>query len=179
MAVPTRTPPAIRWAALALLAVYVLAAGALLLTADGWAVNRANVAVWELVTRPLGLSGAIGPDRFGDLMNVVLFVPPFAALAVALPTRWWVATGAGASAGVELYQATLGSRDASVVDVLTNTLGALVGTALGLWLQRRLSRGGGRRRAAVGRRAASGPTTRGAARPSTGDGPGGGADGRG
>lgn len=144
---PAGTDPAVarrvrraRILALILLVLYGSAAAVLLLTPDGWAVNRANVEVWYALTSPFGLQNVITPDMFQAVANIVLFVPAFAALAVLVPTWWWVAVGAVISAGVETYQLVIGSRQASVPDVLMNTLGALIGVAVGRWISARLRR---------------------------------------
>lgn len=176
--------------ALVLLLVHGSAAAVLLLTPDGGAVNRANVAVWSALTSPFGLQGVISPDMFQAVANIVLFVPAFAALAVLVPTWWWVAVGAVMSAGVETYQLVIGSRQASVLDVVMNTLGAMIGVAVGRWISARLRRPRRDRRttppqgshrsdrapadgAAPGAAgpAAADPPTRPEARPSSGRGP--------
>ena len=94
-----RTGPALprplRLLAALVLLLYPLAAGALLLTSDGWAVNRLNVRAWHAVTGAVGPREQITPEMFAALANVALFVPFFAALAVLVPTWWWVAAGAG------------------------------------------------------------------------------------
>ncbi|WP_114853274.1 VanZ family protein [Brachybacterium sp. YJGR34] len=147
-----------------------IAAGALLLTADGWSVNRANVLVWNAVAGTLGLRGAITPEQFAVVANVLLFVPFFAALALLVPRWWWVVLGAALSAAVELHQGTLGSREASLGDVAANTAGAAIGVALGLGVRRRALRA-----------AAAGPsarTTPGGALDGSASGPGGGSDDR-
>lgn len=134
--------PRARWAraiAVAVLLVYPACASVLLLTRNGWAVNRANVFVWTYTLGPGGLGLPISPERFADLANVVLFVPPFAALALLVPSWWWVAAGTAISTGIETAQLVRGGRDATVVDVLTNTCGAALGVALGLWIRRRLA----------------------------------------
>lgn len=122
--------------AVLIILLYPLAAGAILLTSDGWAINRLNVRIWITVTKPLGLTGVITPEMFADAMNVLLFIPFFAALAVLVPTWWWILLGAAMSSAVETYQAVIGTRDATVVDVLTNTLGTAVGVAIGRLLAR-------------------------------------------
>lgn len=164
--------------ALILLAVYGVLAGVLLLTADGWAVNRANVAVWIAVMKPLGLLDTISADRFGDLMNIVLFIPPLAALALLVPTWWWVAAGAAVSCAVELYQGLLGSRVSSPVDVATNTAGSLLGVAIGLALHRWIS-GGAAPRGASAPPAPSDGSIRAASPVGRARGPAGGPDDRG
>lgn len=174
---PRRVPRPLLAAALAVLLLYPLAAGFLLLTSDGWAVNRANVRVWIVVTDLLGARGAITPEQFAMVANVMLFVPFFAALAILRPTWWWVLLGAGISTAVELYQGTLGSRLQDPWDIAANTLGAALGVALGLGI-RRFSR---RRRPALSGAAAdaTAPTTPGASPAGSADAPDGGPDDRG
>ena len=190
-----RTGPALprplRLLAALILLLYPLGAGALLLTSDGWAVNRLNVRIWYAVTGAVGLREQITPEVFAALANVALFVPFFAALAVLVPTWWWVAAGAGLSIAVELYQGEIGTREQDLVDILANTAGAALGVGLGM-LVRRLagSRTQNRRTErpadASARRpglsgagsAPSAPTTPGAPRAATGHGPGGDPDDR-
>lgn len=190
-----RTGPALprplRLLAALVLLLYPLGAGALLLTSDGWSVNRLNVRIWYAVTGAVGLREQVTPEMFAALANVALFVPFFAALAVLVPTWWWVAAGAGLSIAVELYQGEIGTREQDLVDILANTAGAAVGVGLGL-LVRRLAGSRARNRRterpsdASARRpglsdagsAPSAPTTPGAPRPATGHGPGGGPDDR-
>ena len=173
------------------LLLYPLGAGALLLTSDGWAVNRLNVRTWYAVTGAVGLREQVTPEMFAALANVALFVPLFAALAVLVPTWWWVAAGAALSIAVELYQGEIGTREQDLVDILANTAGAALGVGLGL-LVRRLAGSRARNRRterpadASARRpglsgagsAPSAPTTPGAPRAETGHGPGGGPDDR-
>ena len=155
---PARLP---RWlVALALLVLLAVpaAGGLLLLTSDGWAVNRANVAVWQATVVPLGLGGTVSPEDFAVLANVLLFVPVFAALAVLVPSWWWVLGAAAVSGAVELHQLSLGTREASIGDVLANTAGAALGVLLGRAVRRAVP--------ARARLRASGPA---AARPGAGD----------
>lgn len=172
-------PRTLRLLAALVLLLYPLAAGALLLTSDGWAVNRLNVRVWYAVTGAVGLREQITPEMFAALANVALFVPFFAALAVLVPTWWWVAAGAGLSIAVELYQGEIGTREQDLVDILANTAGAAVGVGLGLLLRRVAVRRSARRPGLSGAGSApSVPTTPGEPRAATGHGPGGGPDDR-
>lgn len=184
-------PRPLRLLAALVLLLYPLGAGALLLTSAGWAVNRLNVRIWYAVTGAVGLREQITPEMFAALANVALFVPFFAAIALLVPTWWWVAAGAGLSIAVELYQGEIGTREQDLVDVLANTVGAALGVGLGL-LVRRLTGSRARNRrterpADVSARqpglsdagsAPSVPTTPGAPRAATGHGPGGGPDDR-
>jgi glycopeptide antibiotics resistance protein len=65
------------------------------------------------------------------LANILLFVP-LSLLGSVLLDRWstgfWLGIGFAASTAIELAQLVfLGDRSATVVDVLANTLGALLG----------------------------------------------------
>ncbi|MEV0869271.1 VanZ family protein [Brachybacterium paraconglomeratum] len=172
-------PRTLRLLAALVLLLYPLAAGALLLTSDGWAVNRLNVRVWYAVTGAVGLREQITPEMFAALANVALFVPFFAALAVLVPTWWWVAAGAGLSIAVELYQGEIGTREQDLVDILANTAGAALGVGLGLLVCRVAVRRSARRPGLSDAGSApSAPTTPGAPRAETGHGPGGGPDDR-
>ena len=190
-----RTGPALprplRLLAALVLLLYPLGAGALLLTSDGWTVNRLNVRIWYAVTGAVGLREQVTPEMFAALANVALFVPFFAALAVLVPTWWWVAAGAGLSIAVELYQGEIGTREQDLVDILANTAGAALGVGLGLLVRRLAGRHARTRRTerpadASARRpglsgagsAPSAPTTPGAPRSATGHGPGGDPDDR-
>ena len=136
--------------AVGVLAPAVPAGAVLLLAPDGWAINRLNVAVWIAVTKPLGLMGTTTPEQFAAVMNVLVFVPVLAALAVLRPTWWWAALAAAGSVLVELYQRGLGTREPDLGDVLANTLGAVLGVGLGLLALRAARRADERR--ACGRR---------------------------
>lgn len=193
--VPARLP---RWlivlALLVLLAVPA-AGGVLLLTSDGWAVNRANVAVWQATVVPLGLGGTVSPEDFAVLANVLLFIPVFAALAVLVPSWWWVLAAAAVSGAVELHQLSLGTREASIGDVLANTAGAALGVLLGwavrraVLARRRLRASGGATAGpgvgdaaspgAAGRPGTTGPGSPGGAPAGSGHGPASAPDGRG
>ncbi|EYT49097.1 VanZ family protein [Brachybacterium muris] len=190
-----RTGPALprplRLLAALVLLLYPLAVGALLLTSDGWAVNRLNVRIWYPVTGAVGLREQVTPEMFAALANVALFVPLFAALAVLVPTWWWVAAGAGLSFAVELYQGEIGTREQDLVDILANTAGAALGVGLGLLVRRLVGRHARNRRterpadASAGQpglsdpgSAPSVPTTPGAPRAATEHAPGGGPDDR-
>ncbi|MFC0674720.1 VanZ family protein [Brachybacterium hainanense] len=182
-----------RTSALAVLALYPAGAAFLLLLDDGWAVNRANVRVWYAVTAVTGGRDVITPEVFAVIANVALFVPVFAALAVLVPTRWWVLLAALLSTAVELHQMGI-QREADLGDVVANTFGAGLGTVLGIGLRALVLRRGAAPAAALpdegirpdgaalsdgGALGAGVPTTRGAARPGPAGGPDGGPDDRG
>lgn len=132
--------------AVIIIVLYPVLAGALLLSPDGWSINRLNVSVWYAVTSPVGLHRHITPEAFGAFANVLLFIPFFMALAMLLPRWGWILLGAAISISVEVYQASLGGlREADSVDVLMNTAGAAIGVALGVLIHRRVRRPGNRR----------------------------------
>lgn len=126
-----RIPRWLRLTALLVLLIYPLAAGWLLTTPHGWQINRLNVQVWITVLSPFGLHRVITPEQFAAFANVVLFVPLVWALWVLKPLWVWPVGAAVLSIAVELYQLSIGSRDASMLDVLTNTLGSVLGAIVG------------------------------------------------
>lgn len=121
----------------------------LLLTALAlYLVGLAFVGVWPTpVDRPLAgllrdvidavrghpLTAGITYMHVEGAANVLLFVPFGVIVALILPTRrWWLAVAGGAltSAAIETVQyLALSQRQASLGDVLNNTLGALLGAA--------------------------------------------------
>jgi glycopeptide antibiotics resistance protein len=128
---PRRNAGAGRAPVVALTVVVVVLLGVVLLWPDGGVVNRAVVRLY-VVLLDRGMPAWVTPDVYAGLLNVVLFVP-LGWLGVSL-LRWppvRVVLGLAAfSAAVELVQAlpALG-RDASVGDLVCNTLGAALGAA--------------------------------------------------
>ncbi len=111
---------------------YALAAGAALLVVGGWTVNRFFVAV-HVVGLRLGVRG-MSPEDYAAVANVAGFVPLGLLLVLGWPRVWawvWPVGLAAASGGAELVQAQIG-REPSVQDVALNTVGAVVGTVLGV-----------------------------------------------
>jgi hypothetical protein len=111
--------------------VTVLAAGAIALLTlwpqPELAPMSAATPVWCIVCGSQGVSDVI--------LNILLFVPFGAGLGVAgVRTRTAMLVAVAATFTIELLQLeVVAGRDASVSDLLTNTLGA----ATGLWLGRR------------------------------------------
>lgn len=112
--------------------VWLLYAAALVVVVVGpWggALNRLTVRLYVLFrqTWPIAPDWAL-PEHYGLLLNVLLFVPLGAGLAVLAAWSWWrVALAAAvASTMIELLQLAL-PRDADPWDVVTNTLGAATG----------------------------------------------------
>ena len=66
-------------------------------------------------------------------LNVAIFVPLGAAVALVLPLRWAPASvllGAAASCAVEMAQSVIPGRVPDADDIVANTLGALLGTVV-------------------------------------------------
>jgi hypothetical protein len=82
------------------------------------------------------LAGAVGTDV---LLNVLLFVPPVLLATLLWRAPWrTVGIAALASLGIELLQALIGAGASDWMDVLVNTVGALIGAGLGalvLWVR--------------------------------------------
>ncbi len=102
-----------------------------ILVAGPWgvALNRLTVRcyVFFRTTWPIAPDWVL-PEHYGLLLNVLLFVPLGAGLAFLTAWPWWrvALTAAAASTLIEVLQLVL-PRDPDPMDVVTNTLGALVG----------------------------------------------------
>ena len=67
------------------------------------------------------------------VLNVAMFVPPGATLAVLLPrVAWWQLSlvGLAGSVGIEVLQLLLPDRTASLSDVVANTVGLAAGALM-------------------------------------------------
>jgi glycopeptide antibiotics resistance protein len=86
------------------------------------------------------------PEHYGFVLNVFLFVPLGALLALVTGRPWWWITlvACAGSAAVELAQGAWLSRVGDWHDVAANTLGALVGAVAVSLLARSGSRRAGR-----------------------------------
>lgn len=73
--------------------------------------------------------------RVEFILNTVLFMPlPFLGMLVFPRVRWseWVVIAFAGSAGIEITQALLlDGRSATFVDIVSNTLGGLLGAVVG------------------------------------------------
>ena len=99
----------------------------------GWSLNHTTVWLYvffrsDVPIVPVG----IGPDHYGVLLNVLLFVPLGAVLARLTARPWWwvVLPAAVVSGVIEVVQGRWLDREASWADVAANTLGALLGAAV-------------------------------------------------
>jgi len=111
----------------------------LLLGPFGWQLNRLTVRLYVLFRDdvPIAPEWAL-PEHYGLLLNVLLFVPVGVALALLTSWSWWrivLVVGLGSSV-VELAQGTVVDRDASAADVVTNSLGALLGVGVVIAVRR-------------------------------------------
>lgn len=127
-------------------AVLLLASAALallLLGPFGWQLNRLTVWLYVFFRSdiPIAPDWAL-PEHYGLLLNVLLFVPVGATLALLTRWSWWriALVAALGSAVVELAQGTVVDRDASLSDVVTNCLGALLGATVVIGVRRRRAR---------------------------------------
>lgn len=117
----------------ALAVAYGVALGVLVGGPWGWALNR--LTVWFYVQFryrwPIAPDWAL-PEHYGVLLNVLLFVPVGALLVAALRLPWWTATALAAcgSGAIELVQGLFLAREATLTDVVANTVGALVGAVV-------------------------------------------------
>lgn len=134
---PSRVRLVFAWTTLLLTIATVLA-----ITLSPTPVDR---PVRDLIDRVLtklhenGLPGFIDYDVVEFLANVGMFIPIGFFAAIAVSRRlWWIVIIAGAllSVGIEQAQALLlPERFATVSDILANSLGAIVGAVIGLFLR--------------------------------------------
>ena len=119
---------------------YVVVLLLLVMTPISWVLNRLTVRLYVVGAYDLHQRWLL-PEHVGYLLNVLLFVP-FGALVVLIARwPWWeaalVATAVSAAIEIVQYLPMLG-REATLVDVVCNALGGLLGAmAAALVLQRR------------------------------------------
>lgn len=131
-----------------LTATYVVALGVLVAAPWGWELNRLTVSLYSRFRYDWPIAPDwVGPEHYGSLLNVLLFVPVAALLALVTRWAWWwvVLVAALGSGLIELAQWTWLPREGGWADVRANTLGAVIGVAAVSLLGRRGSRRAGRR----------------------------------
>lgn len=127
----------------ALAVVYVVGLAVLVAGPWGWPLNRLTVRLYTFFRYDWSIAPDwMGPEHYGVLLNVVLFVPAGALLAVVARRPWWWATlvALAASTAIELVQWLWLEREGGWSDVGANTLGALLGALLGAGIVRRATR---------------------------------------
>lgn len=117
----------------ALLALYVVGAAVMVLAPDSDLPTDTAEAIWRLLHR-LGAPDWVTDEDVEVVLNVLLFVP-LSFLGAVLRPGWgwlrWLGAGFAVTAVVEFVQGVfLPGRTPDVVDMVANTLGAL----LGYWL---------------------------------------------
>lgn len=118
-----------------LLVLYVLAAAVIVLSPSSELPSDAARAIWR-VLRDLGAPSWVDKDAVEVVTNVLLFVP-LSYLGATFRPHWgwwhWLVAGFAVTFVVELVQAVfLPDRTPDPVDMVANTVGALVGYWLSL-----------------------------------------------
>jgi glycopeptide antibiotics resistance protein len=119
-----------RWPLWGLLA-YVAVVGVIVLSPVSYSGIVHAIGDW--MGEALGLNG-FGTGWIEFVANILMFVPLGLLLTLVFRHPWWgVVLALVLSAGVEIAQTVIPSRQASLRDVVANVLGAGVGAVLA-WL---------------------------------------------
>lgn len=119
--------------------IYACLLGLLVLWPNGWAINRGFVGIYVFFLR-LGVSPSVKPEDYATLLNVIGLIPLIwiCVLFTRGGARWWALGVFLSSCCVESFQRfVLHSRDGTIADVVTNTLGGSLGALAGWWTLRR------------------------------------------
>ena len=119
----------------ALTAAYLAGLAILVTSPWGWELNRLTVRLWTFFGSdwPI-IPERVGPEHYGILLNVLLFVPTGVLGTLAGRRVGWVTVAAlVGSSLIELAQWRWLERDGSWVDVVANTCGALLGAVVVSW----------------------------------------------
>lgn len=132
------------WQLVWLAATMIAGVAVLVLSPSSELPTRAVLAVSRMGSEAGGPAWLASTSLWERLLNVLLFVPLGILAALARP-GWsllrWAVVGLAASAAVEVVQwQLLPSRDASAYDILTNTIGMVLGAAVVLALMRLFGR---------------------------------------
>lgn len=118
------------------MAAWVVVGAGLVLLPIGWRLNRFVVWLFYFNKSVLGIDH-LSIDGYAFLLNMLLFAIPTVLLAVVWPRlRVWVWAGLALllSVSVEVAQWRWLPRDATWLDVLANTVGAvLAAIVIDLW----------------------------------------------
>lgn len=123
---PRLTPARILAATIALFSVMGLT-----LAPRSLAWPARTLALDALSLLPPWWSGILLGGDIDRALNVAIFLPLGAAVALVLPLRWAAASvlvGSAVSCAVEIVQSVVPGRVPDVADILANTLGTLLGT---------------------------------------------------
>lgn len=126
-----------RWV-IGALALYGLGVAVILLAPVGYSGIVKAIAGW--MADDLGLTG-FGSGWIEFAANILMFVPLGFLFTLLLKNHWYGAVvGLLISAGAEAVQIVIPSRQASLRDILANSVGAALGAALAWLLVLRLDR---------------------------------------
>ena len=111
-------------------AAYLVALAVVVTGPWGWMLNRFTVWLYVQFRSdvPIAPAGAL-PEHYGFALNVVLFLPLGALMALVTGRPWWwiALVACTGSIAVELVQWRWLDRVGDWRDVLANTMGAVVG----------------------------------------------------
>ena len=116
----------------AVFVAYAVGLALLVFAPLGWSLNRMTVRLYFFFRSDMPIApDGIGPEHYGALLNVLLFVPLGAVLALLISRPWWwvVLPAAVVSSVIELVQGRWLDRVSSWSDLVANTVGALLGAA--------------------------------------------------
>jgi glycopeptide antibiotics resistance protein len=117
-------------------ATYLVILAVLVTGPWGWELNRFTVRLYVLFRSdvPIAPAGAL-PEHYGFVLNVLLFVPLGALLAVVTGQPWWriMFAACAGSVAIELAQWSWLEREGGWLDVLANTAGAAMGAVTLAW----------------------------------------------
>ena len=114
----------------AVFVAYAVGLALLVFAPLGWSLNRVTVRLYFFFRSDMPIApDGIGPEHYGALLNVLLFVPLGAVLALLISRPWWwvVLPAAVVSSVIELVQGRWLDRVSSWSDLVANTVGALLG----------------------------------------------------
>ncbi|WP_129360684.1 MULTISPECIES: VanZ family protein [Micrococcaceae] len=135
----------LRRLAVTVFAVLVLIAAVCFFWPNGAHIGQILINIWLFLTPTPWLREHISPASVEQGMNAIVFVPLTACLVLAFPRIriwvWWIVAIFGSSF-IEVFQyAFLPGRKFDPIDAVFNSVGGILGTAVGLalvWLIHKL-----------------------------------------